>query len=179
MSSDYEKLVSILKERGISMRSFAKLTNISASTISSAAIAKRSMPWDRATTFAAVLGIQPQEICETYPRLKRISNSKLPPSLRQGYIARMTATADSSSEDVLARQQYLTGPLSKLFTLATPADMEGIDTLLRTYLSLSSEGRKELVDLAQVTCQHHASPERVNRLKGIKKWASLQKRDTH
>lgn len=179
MSTDYTNLLSILSERGLSVRSLSKITGIPASTISSAAIAKRSMPWDRATTFAAVLDIQPQDICETYPKMKRISSRQLPPSFRQGYIARMTATADSSNEDVLAKQQYLTGPLSKLFTLATPADMEGIDTLLRAYLSLSNEGRKELVDLAKVTCQHHTSPARVNRLKGIKKWASLRKRDTH
>lgn len=179
MSTDYSNLLSILSERHLSVRTFAKMTGIPASTISSAAKAKRTMSWENATIFARALHISPQDICETYPQMKRIKGNQVPIKLLKGYLKSTNTTLDSDSTISMDQKRYLTGPLSRLLIHASDDDMENIDTLVRTYLSLSDEGKEELVDLAQILSKHHAEKERAQRLKGIKKWASLNKRDTH
>ena len=179
MSTDYTNLLSILSERHLSVRTFAKMTGIPASTISSAARAKRAMSWENATTFARVLKINPQDICESYPKMKHIKSNQVPVKLLKGYLKSTSTTADSDSTINMNQKRYLTGPLSRLLIHASDDDMENIDTLVRTYLSLSDEGKEELVDLAQIVSKHHADKERAQRLKGTKKWASLIKSDTH
>ena len=178
MCTDYTNLLSILSERHLSVRTFAKMTGIPASTISSAARAKRSMSWENATIFARALKINPQDICESYPTVKHIKGNQVPVKLLKGYLKSTNTTLDSDSIN-MNQKRYLTGPLSRLLIHASDDDMENIDTLVRTYLSLSDEGKAELVDLAQILSKHHAEKERAQRLKGIKKWASLIKSDTH
>lgn len=181
MSSDYEKLFAILDERNISLNAFSKLTGIPATTLTSAAKAQRTMPWERAITCANALNITPTEICEGFPTLKhRKPLSKSEKHMAASYQMKKHSVSKIKQPDDILKQQieiYRTGPLQPLLSLIqNEEEMEYLDQLLRTFVSLSEEGRKELLGHSQVVSMYHTYSGRKARLKGIPKWSVLRKK---
>lgn len=185
MSSDYEKLFAILDERNISLNAFSKLTGIPATTLTSAAKAQRAMPWERAITCANSLSIDPSDICAEFPTIKRgkplsESEKRVANYTLALYHAKKQTASESNHPDDILKQQieiYRTGPLQTLLSLMqSEEEMEDLDQLLRTFVSLSEEGRKELLGHSLVVSMYHTYSGRKARLKGIPKWSVLRKK---
>lgn len=179
MCNDYHNLLNILASKNISLNSFAQQTGIPATTISSAAKAGRTMPIERAIKCAAALQLSPSEICSSLPTIEYDKLPKTHSKLLERYVEAIygknaTSSIQSDSADAILQQQinkYQVSSLQALLSIIkSKEEMDDLDQLLRIFVSLSTEGREELLGHAKIVGKHHSLAKKKAKLKGIHRW---------
>lgn len=151
-----KKLKNILDDRNMSVRQLAKACGISPTTLYSIIQRDTEIRYDFALRIANVLDIPIAAICNNLPYDKDTTEPKLMDGI-------LNINEDKSKK---AYFSYRTLAIAKQFNYE---EFPMLDRLIAEFYVLDDEARKEVFQFIEMKHELHNDPERVKKLKEVKK----------
>lgn len=158
---DGKNLKKILDERDLSVRSIAKKTGISPTTLYSLIQKDTNLRFDYALRIANELEIDVNDICAASPFSGALKEDEIYPTIPNDIYGLL---------DESRVKTYLKNSMYPLMYLYGKNYMPDVDNLLTSFYQLDDESRKEIVETIQFKLQYHRDPERAEQIKQIKGW---------
>ena len=158
---DGVNLKKILNEKGMNVRTLARKTGISPTTLYSLIQRDSNLRFDYALRIANELEIDVKEICEASPFSGALKESEIYPTIPNDVYGLL---------DENRVKGYLTSSMFPLMLLFGKNHMPDVDNLLTSFYQLDDEARKEVVESIRFKLQYHKDPKRAEDIKQIKGW---------
>ena len=158
---DGANLKKILNEKGMNVRTLARKTGISPTTLYSLIQRDSNLRFDYALRIANELEIDVKEICEASPFSGALKESEIYPTIPNDVYGLL---------DENRVKGYLKSSMFPLMLLFGKNHMPDVDNLLTSFYQLDDEARKEVVDSIRFKLQYHKDPKRAEDIKQIKGW---------
>ena len=154
-------LKKILNEKGMNVRTLARKTGISPTTLYSLIQRDSNLRFDYALRIANELEIDVKEICEASPFSGALKESEIYPTIPNDVYGLL---------DENRVKGYLKSSMFPLMLLFGKNHMPDVDNLLTSFYQLDDEARKEVVESIRFKLQYHKDPKRAEDIKQIKGW---------
>lgn len=158
---DGVNLKKILNEKGMNVRTLARKTGISPTTLYSLIQRDSNLRFDYALRIANELEIDVKEICEASPFSGALKESEIYPTIPNDVYGLL---------DENRVKGYLKSSMFPLMLLFGKNHMPDVDNLLTSFYQLDDEARKEVVESIRFKLQYHKDPKRAEDIKQIKGW---------
>jgi len=158
---DGANLKKILNEKGMNVRTLARKTGISPTTLYSLIQRDSNLRFDYALRIANELEIDVKEICEASPFSGALKESEIYPTIPNDVYGLL---------DENRVKGYLKSSMFPLMLLFGKNHMPDVDNLLTSFYQLDDEARKEVVESIRFKLQYHKDPKRAEDIKQIKGW---------
>ncbi len=158
---DGANLKKILNEKGMNVRTLARKTGISPTTLYSLIQRDSNLRFDYALRIANELEIDVKEICEASPFSGTLKESEIYPTIPNDVYGLL---------DENRVKGYLKSSMFPLMLLFGKNHMPDVDNLLTSFYQLDDEARKEVVESIRFKLQYHKDPKRAEDIKQIKGW---------
>lgn len=158
---DGQNLKKILDQKNMSVRTIAKKTGISPTTLYSMIQKDTNLRFDYALRIANELEIDVNDICEASPFSGALKENEIYPTIPNDIYGLLDETRVKG---------YLKNSMYPLMLLFGKNGMPDVDNLLTSFYQLDDESRKEVVETIRFKLQYHRDPERAKEVKQIKRW---------